>query len=112
MFLGGSGRRKKPSSMNTNYITQKLLIMAEKTPPKYALPVVAISLAEWVKGCKTDEQLNVCREYCQSILNMHYGTMAGATIFRLMELCDKHAEYLKYRVEDPHETLQSTFKTF
>lgn len=77
--------------------------MAEKIIPKFELPVVTISLTQWIIGCETSEQLKVARSYSENILTRDYGTAAGATIFRLLELCDKRAEYLKFKQPEPHE---------
>ena len=77
--------------------------MAENKSQRFTLPVVVISLTEWIKTCKTAEQLEVARHFSTENLQMHFGTQAAASIFKLNELCDRQAEYLKFKEPEPHE---------
>lgn len=79
--------------------------MAQSKTPSYELPVVAISMTVWIKSCETLPQLNVARDFCIEILESQYGESAAMTIFTLLQLCDKQADFLKYRIPTPNEML-------
>jgi hypothetical protein len=74
--------------------------MAQSKILNFELPVVAISLAVWIKSCRDESQLKVARAYSENILDMHFGSSAATTLVKLMELCDKQADYLKFKEPD------------
>jgi hypothetical protein len=78
--------------------------MAQEKILRFELAVVAISLTEWIKSCKTSEQLAIACHFSQKNLLDYFGEDATRTIIKLMELCNKQKEYLeKYKIPEPRE---------
>lgn len=77
--------------------------MAQSKILNFELPVVAISLTVWIKSCKTPEQLAVARAHTEDVLDMHFGVEALNTKHKLMDLCNKQSDYLKFKDTDQNE---------